>query len=540
MREIMRTSLTLLVLLICTPAFAQAAQTPLDLTGAFNIDAVCGPAEFRVCLNDGAHDMAELFGGLPAGNGAYVMQQSWWLVANGYGPDFAYSTPGLWYHPQYLSGDQGLPADGVLAGADRLYHVASLVGNGTLPGNWTETADPSGDSLLPNVVCIGAMHNKNDWQVPSVVIELPAAQKRAYRDVNFVLAAMNMSNRARNAQIVALYGPDGADEVVLYSFSTESGGSGPILPEAAPAGFADVLAMTQSYNAPTGSTGAIRETSTWLFEFDAPLPLDEGKTLWGFRIEDVDPSLNWAPRGLTLFAATATRASAGATPPVADAGADQVIVDNDEDGVEDVHLDGAASADADGVLLTHTWSEGGIELARGIAPIVSLEVATHDITLTVTDEDGLTDSDTVILDVTPIAPGTPDADAGPDQSVADTTDSGDTEVTLDGSGSSDPDGTIVSWAWTEDDVEIATGETAAVTLAVGVHDITLTVTDNDGLTRTDTVTITVAAYQPPAVYHVDAATGDDTNDGSEAAPLRTISKAVSVVKYGDTIVVHDG
>ncbi|NLF30680.1 MAG: DUF1565 domain-containing protein [Planctomycetes bacterium] len=536
----MRTSLFLLALLICTSAAAQTAQTPLNLAGAFNIDAVCGPGEFRVCLADGSHDLAELFGGLTAGNGAYVLGQSNWLVANGYGPGFAYSLPGQPNHPVYLSGDQGLPDDGVIVGADRLYHASSLVGNDTLRGNRIETADPGDHSLLPNAVCVGAMHNRTQWQIPSVVVELPAAQKRAYNDVNFVLAAMDMGNRARNVRIVALYGSDGGGEEILYSFSTDAGGSGPLMDEPAPAGFTEVLAMTQVMSVTTGATGAVRAGTARLFAFEAPLPLDSTRTLWGFRIEDANPALNWAGRGLTIFAATATGDSDAPAYPIADAGADQVIIDSDEDGLEDVQLDGSASADTDGVLLTHVWTEEGIEIACGIAPVVSLPVAPHTVTLTVADEDGLTDSDTVLIDVAPLPAGTPVADAGPDQSVADTTNSGGAEVALDGSGSYDPDGTIVSAVWTDNGVAIAAGQTVAVTLAVGVHDITLTVTDNDGLTRTDDVTVTVAAYQAPAVYHVDAAGGDDANDGGEAAPFRTISKAVAAVKYGDTIVVHEG
>jgi hypothetical protein len=49
------------------------------------------------------------------------------------------------------------------------------------------------------------------------------------------------------------------------------------------------------------------------------------------------------------------------------------------------------------------------------------------------------------------------------------------QVTLDGSGST---GDIVSYVWTIDEVEIATGVNPTVALDVGVHVITLTVTDS--------------------------------------------------------------
>ncbi|QPC81352.1 PD40 domain-containing protein [Phototrophicus methaneseepsis] len=85
----------------------------------------------------------------------------------------------------------------------------------------------------------------------------------------------------------------------------------------------------------------------------------------------------------------------------------------------------------------------------------------------------------------------PTAHAGPDQTITDADGDGEEIVTLDGSSSSDSDGTVASYRWTEDDVEITTSVSPQVELAVGIHTIMLTVTDNDGLTDTDTVTITV-------------------------------------------------
>ena len=57
-------------------------------------------------------------------------------------------------------------------------------------------------------------------------------------------------------------------------------------------------------------------------------------------------------------------------------------------------------------------------------------------------------------------------------------------VTLDGSASTDPNNDIVSWDWDVDGdgVTDVSGETAAVDLAIGTHDITLTVTDSWGYT----------------------------------------------------------
>lgn len=93
----------------------------------------------------------------------------------------------------------------------------------------------------------------------------------------------------------------------------------------------------------------------------------------------------------------------------------------------------------------------------------------------------------------------PVASAGPDQAVTDFDDNGSEPVTLDGSASTDSDGTISSYVWTEGATQIATGVNPTVTLDVAgsPHTITLTVTDNDGAAATDTVTITVNAATPP-------------------------------------------
>ena len=101
----------------------------------------------------------------------------------------------------------------------------------------------------------------------------------------------------------------------------------------------------------------------------------------------------------------------------------------------------------------------------------------------------------------------PDAD----QTVTDTDNNGSQQVTLNGSGSSDPDGSITSYVWKEGSTQIATGVSPSVTLAVGTHTITLTVTDNGSpaLTDTDTVVITVESPSagdnvPPSILAVTA------------------------------------
>jgi PKD repeat protein len=69
-------------------------------------------------------------------------------------------------------------------------------------------------------------------------------------------------------------------------------------------------------------------------------------------------------------------------------------------------------------------------------------------------------------------------------------------VTFDGSGSVDPDGTIVSYDWDFGDGGTGTGVSPTHTYAgAGTYTVTLTVTDNDGATDTATTTAELKAIE---------------------------------------------
>ena len=87
----------------------------------------------------------------------------------------------------------------------------------------------------------------------------------------------------------------------------------------------------------------------------------------------------------------------------------------------------------------------------------------------------------------------PVANAGRDQVVTDTQVPGTESVTFDGSASTDDSG-IVTYAWRESGQLLGSGGSAmgvTAALALGIHDIELTVTDGSGLTATDTVRVIV-------------------------------------------------
>ncbi len=110
----------------------------------------------------------------------------------------------------------------------------------------------------------------------------------------------------------------------------------------------------------------------------------------------------------------------------------------------------------------------------------------------------------------------PTANAGGDLVVTDSDDNGSEVVTLDGSGSSDPDGNLVSWAWSWSGGS-ATGETTTGQFPVGTTEVTLTVTDDLGNSDTDTIQVRVDAYEEtnPLLVHWDFSEGS----GSAAANL---------------------
>jgi hypothetical protein len=98
------------------------------------------------------------------------------------------------------------------------------------------------------------------------------------------------------------------------------------------------------------------------------------------------------------------------------------------------------------------------------------------------------------------APEPPVADAGPNQNV----DEGD-PVTLDGSGSTDADGTIVGYLWTQiagptvslsTPTSVSAGFTAPDVNEPTTMTFRLQVTDDDDLTDTDDVNIFVADITP--------------------------------------------
>lgn len=112
---------------------------------------------------------------------------------------------------------------------------------------------------------------------------------------------------------------------------------------------------------------------------------------------------------------------------------------------------------------------------------------------------GLVDAEKAAL---PTVKQPPLANAGPDQTVSDADNNGYETVTLNGSESIDPDGTIVAYEWTEGETILSDAIQFTYNFAVGTHAVTLTVTDDDGATDDDEVTITVTSEPSGDTMHV--------------------------------------
>ncbi len=93
----------------------------------------------------------------------------------------------------------------------------------------------------------------------------------------------------------------------------------------------------------------------------------------------------------------------------------------------------------------------------------------------------------------------PVADAGPDR-VFECTGYAGRNVVLDGSASSDPDGDVLSYRWTDENGGVA-GTTATVSLTVplGIHAFTLTVDDRRGGIASAVTHVTVRDTTPPVI-----------------------------------------
>ncbi|MGC9308304.1 MAG: PKD domain-containing protein [Thermoplasmatota archaeon] len=148
------------------------------------------------------------------------------------------------------------------------------------------------------------------------------------------------------------------------------------------------------------------------------------------------------------------------------------------------------STDPDGFIQVREWNFGdGSQKVTGTNPVHTYtDDGTYDVTLTVYDNNGSTDSVTKQITINNRPPV---ADAGPNQLV------NHLWALVDGTGSSDPDGSISTYTWDFDDGDTAGGATVNHTYDEdGSYTVTLNVTDDDGASDQDSTQITVDTTPP--------------------------------------------
>ena len=163
-----------------------------------------------------------------------------------------------------------------------------------------------------------------------------------------------------------------------------------------------------------------------------------------------------------------------------------------------VQFNGSGSNDPDGTIVSYSWDFGDGNIGAGVNTAHTYGSAgTYTVSLMVTDNDGGNDTATstaTITDIPQVQPPVSDPNGPYNGTVA-------VPVQFNGSGSNDPDGSIVAYEWDFGDSNTGMGVNPAYTYgSAGTYTVSLMVTDNDGLsdTTTSTATITdIPLAQPP-------------------------------------------
>ncbi|MEI2671846.1 MAG: PKD domain-containing protein [Marmoricola sp.] len=216
-----------------------------------------------------------------------------------------------------------------------------------------------------------------------------------------------------------------------------------------------------------------------------------------------------------------TATSASNLPPVAKAGA------TPKNGTAPlaVAFSSAGTNDPDGTVASYEWTFGdGSPKDTSANPNHTYTVAGNYVaTLKVTDNGGAVGTDTVTINVGANQPPTASASATPTSGKVPLA------VAFSSTGSADPEGGALTYAWNFGDGDSSTSANPNHTYtAVGIYSAALTVTDTEGQSDTKTVTVTVNANQPPvSIPNADVTAGQapltvNFNGGGSNDPDGTI------------------
>ena len=284
--------------------------------------------------------------------------------------------------------------------------------------------------------------------------------------------------------------------------------------------------LTYQWTQTAGPAVALSGGTTLTPSFTAP-PKTSAAQILTFSLVGNDGNTNSAPDTVDI-----TVPANGNE--VADAGPDQTVR-----GGTVVTLDATASTDGDGDPLTYSWTQTAgpsvtLSDPNSASPTFTTPLGTNvtqtiSFSVTVSDGFGRPDVDDVDIFVEPNSP--PVSDAGVDQGPID---SGQT-VTLDGSGSSDPDGDNLTYNWRQvsgTQVSLTGGSSATPTfvapLVNGNEDLVFELIVNDGTVDSPPDTVTVAIRAIGSITIIQRIVGSDTtiaftsNVAALSGPITTV------------------
>lgn len=161
---------------------------------------------------------------------------------------------------------------------------------------------------------------------------------------------------------------------------------------------------------------------------------------------------------------------------------------------DDITFDASGSTDPDGTIVNYAWDFGDGTQGSGVTVTHTYTTnGTYTVKLTVTDNDGATKTKTGTITVNPPTGHLPPI---PSFTVSDESPAVGETVSFDASASYDPDGSIIfyRWDWNGDgtyDNEYTQPTATHSFLSEGTYNITLQVEDNQSMTNTYTMEISV-------------------------------------------------
>jgi PKD repeat protein len=153
---------------------------------------------------------------------------------------------------------------------------------------------------------------------------------------------------------------------------------------------------------------------------------------------------------------------------------------------------------SEGTIVSYYWTFGDGTVSSQQNPTHTYTTSgSFSVTLKVTNNYDQIDTDTTTATISDISPdqSPPIADnGGPYSGVVGS------PITFDGSGSTDTDGTIVSYLWNFGDSTTGTGVSPTHTYTIpGNYTVILTVTDNDSLINSNSTTVSINVSGPPTI-----------------------------------------